>query len=146
MTEQERHAQKSAKAKQSMKKQSVVKNLKWLEKIERNDDRKDVLQMWNIRFFGWIPIPDFKLLISCWILLKNSNLLPCHCADVTNLRVSSRCSLTISVRLQQPHTAQQLTILIQNKTLCGALTRWSYTSHTNTHITERKSRIRAQKV
>ena len=30
------------------------------------------------------------------------------------LRVSSRCSLTISVRVQQPHTAQQLTILIQN--------------------------------
>jgi hypothetical protein len=33
-----------------------------------------------------------------------------------------------------------------NKTLCGALTRWGYTSHTNTHITKRKSRIRAQKV
>ena len=30
------------------------------------------------------------------------------------LRVSSRCSLTISVRVQQPHTAQELTILIQN--------------------------------
>jgi hypothetical protein len=30
------------------------------------------------------------------------------------LRVSSRCSLTISVRVQQPHTAQKLTILIQN--------------------------------
>jgi hypothetical protein len=28
------------------------------------------------------------------------------------LRVSSRCSLTISVRVQQPHTAQKLTILI----------------------------------
>jgi hypothetical protein len=30
------------------------------------------------------------------------------------LRVSSRCFLTISVRVQQPHTAQKLTILIQN--------------------------------
>jgi hypothetical protein len=30
------------------------------------------------------------------------------------LRVSSRCSLTISVHVQQPHTAQELTILIQN--------------------------------
>jgi hypothetical protein len=30
------------------------------------------------------------------------------------LRVSSRCSLTISVRVQQPHTAQKLAILIQN--------------------------------
>jgi hypothetical protein len=30
------------------------------------------------------------------------------------LRVSSRCSLTRSVRVQQPHTAQELTILIQN--------------------------------
>ena len=30
------------------------------------------------------------------------------------LRVSSRCSLTISVLVQQPHTAQKLTILIQN--------------------------------
>jgi hypothetical protein len=30
------------------------------------------------------------------------------------LRVSSRCSLTISIRVQQPHTAQKLTILIQN--------------------------------
>jgi hypothetical protein len=30
------------------------------------------------------------------------------------LRVSSRCSLTISVRVQQPHTAQELTILMQN--------------------------------
>jgi hypothetical protein len=30
------------------------------------------------------------------------------------LKVSSRCSLTISVRVQQPHTAQELTILIQN--------------------------------
>jgi hypothetical protein len=30
------------------------------------------------------------------------------------LRVSSRCSLTIFVRVQQPHTAQKLTILIQN--------------------------------
>jgi hypothetical protein len=30
------------------------------------------------------------------------------------LRVSSRCSLTISVQVQQPHTAQKLTILIQN--------------------------------
>jgi hypothetical protein len=30
------------------------------------------------------------------------------------LRVSSRCSLTISVRVQQPHTAQKLTVLIQN--------------------------------
>jgi hypothetical protein len=30
------------------------------------------------------------------------------------LRVSSRCSLTISVWVQQPHTAQKLTILIQN--------------------------------
>jgi hypothetical protein len=30
------------------------------------------------------------------------------------LRVSSRCSLTISVPVQQPHTAQELTILIQN--------------------------------
>ena len=29
------------------------------------------------------------------------------------LKVSSRCSLTISVRVQQPHTAQELTILIQ---------------------------------
>jgi hypothetical protein len=28
--------------------------------------------------------------------------------------VSSRCSLTISVRVQQSHTAQKLTILIQN--------------------------------
>jgi hypothetical protein len=36
--------------------------------------------------------------------------------------------------------------LLHNKTLCGALTRWGYTSHTNTHITKRKSRIRAQKV
>jgi hypothetical protein len=30
------------------------------------------------------------------------------------LRVSSRCSLTTSIRVQQPHTAQKLTILIQN--------------------------------
>jgi hypothetical protein len=30
------------------------------------------------------------------------------------LRVSSRCYLTISVRVQQPHTAQKLTILMQN--------------------------------
>jgi hypothetical protein len=30
------------------------------------------------------------------------------------LRVSSRCSLTISVWVQQPHTVQKLTILIQN--------------------------------
>jgi N-acetyl-gamma-glutamylphosphate reductase len=30
------------------------------------------------------------------------------------LRVSSGCFLTISVRVQQPHTAQKLTILIQN--------------------------------
>ena len=30
------------------------------------------------------------------------------------LGVSSRCPLTISVRVQQPHTAQKLTILIQN--------------------------------
>ena len=30
------------------------------------------------------------------------------------LRVSSRCFLAISVRIQQPHTAQKLTILIQN--------------------------------
>jgi hypothetical protein len=30
------------------------------------------------------------------------------------LTVSSRCSLTISVRVQRPHTAQKLTILIQN--------------------------------
>jgi hypothetical protein len=30
------------------------------------------------------------------------------------LRESSRCSLTISVRVQQPHKAQKLTILIQN--------------------------------
>jgi hypothetical protein len=30
------------------------------------------------------------------------------------LSVSSRCSLTISVRVQQLHTAQKLTILIQN--------------------------------
>jgi hypothetical protein len=29
------------------------------------------------------------------------------------LRVSSRCSLTISVRVQPPHTAQKLTTLIQ---------------------------------
>ena len=29
-------------------------------------------------------------------------------------QVSSRCSLTISVQVQQPHTAQKLTILIQN--------------------------------
>jgi hypothetical protein len=28
------------------------------------------------------------------------------------LRVSSRCSLTISIRVQQPHTAQTLTILV----------------------------------
>ena len=30
------------------------------------------------------------------------------------LKVSSRFSLTISVRVQQPHKAQELTILIQN--------------------------------
>ena len=30
------------------------------------------------------------------------------------IRVSSRCSLTKSVWVQQPHTAQKLTILIQN--------------------------------
>jgi hypothetical protein len=30
------------------------------------------------------------------------------------LRVSSRCSLTISVWVRQPHTVQKLTILIQN--------------------------------
>ena len=30
------------------------------------------------------------------------------------LRVSSRCSLTISVWVKQPHTAQKLTILTQN--------------------------------
>jgi hypothetical protein len=30
------------------------------------------------------------------------------------LRLSSRCSLTISVRVQKPHTAQELAILIQN--------------------------------
>jgi hypothetical protein len=69
LTEQERRAQKSAKAKQSIKKQSVVKSLKWLEKVLSTGnarERKDVLQMWNTRFFGWIP--DFKLLVSRWIL------------------------------------------------------------------------------
>ena len=30
------------------------------------------------------------------------------------LRLSSRCSLTISVRVQKPHTAPELAILIQN--------------------------------
>jgi hypothetical protein len=30
------------------------------------------------------------------------------------LRISSRCSITISVREQQPHTEQKLTISIQN--------------------------------
>jgi hypothetical protein len=35
-------------------------------------------------------------------------------SDQQILRVSSRCSLTISIRVQQPHTAQKLTILIQN--------------------------------
>jgi hypothetical protein len=61
---------------QSMKKQSVVENLKWLEKIlsmGNARERKDVLQMWDTRFSGWIP--DFKLLVRIpyWILLKNSN-------------------------------------------------------------------------
>jgi hypothetical protein len=28
--------------------------------------------MWDTRFSGWIP--DFKLLVSSWILLENSNL------------------------------------------------------------------------
>ena len=77
MTEQERYAKKSGKAKQSMKKQSVVKNLKWLEKIlsmGNARERKDVLQMWDTSFSGWIP--DLKLLVSRWILLKNSNLKP----------------------------------------------------------------------
>jgi hypothetical protein len=58
LTELERRAQKSAKAKQSIKKQSVVKSLKWLEKILSTGnarERKDVLQMWNTRFSGWIP-------------------------------------------------------------------------------------------
>jgi hypothetical protein len=46
LTEQERYAQKSAETKQSMKKQSVVKNFKWLEKIlsmSNARERKDVL-------------------------------------------------------------------------------------------------------
>jgi hypothetical protein len=65
LTEQERYTKRSAKAKQRMKKQSIVKNLKWLEKIlsmpmGNAHERKDVLQMWNTRFSGWIP--DFKLL------------------------------------------------------------------------------------
>jgi hypothetical protein len=34
----------------------------------------DVFQMWDTRFSGLIP--DFKLLVSRWILLKNSNLNP----------------------------------------------------------------------
>jgi hypothetical protein len=75
LTKQERCAQKSAKAKQSMKKQSIVKNLKWFEKVlsmGNARERKDVLQMWDTRFSGWIP--GFKLLVSCWILLKNTNL------------------------------------------------------------------------
>ena len=82
LTEQERHTQKSGKAKQSVKKQSVdcvVKNFKWLEKIlsmGNARERKDVLQMWDTRFSGWIL--DFKLLVSCWIVLKNSNLKPCY--------------------------------------------------------------------
>ena len=37
-------------------------------------ERKDVLQMWDTSFSGWIP--DLKLLVSRWILLKNSNLKP----------------------------------------------------------------------
>jgi hypothetical protein len=48
LTEQERDAQKSGKAKQSIKKQSVIENLKWLEKIlsmGNARERKDVLQM-----------------------------------------------------------------------------------------------------
>ena len=49
-----------------MKKQNVVKNLKWLEKILSMGNarkRKDILQMWDhTRFSGWIP--DFKLLVS----------------------------------------------------------------------------------
>jgi hypothetical protein len=47
LTEQERYGQKSGKAKQSMKKQSVVENLKWLEKIlsvGNARERKDILQ------------------------------------------------------------------------------------------------------
>ena len=28
-------------------------------------ERKDVLQMWDTRFSGWMP--DFKLLVSHWI-------------------------------------------------------------------------------
>jgi hypothetical protein len=47
------------------------------------------------------------------------------------LGVSSRCSLTISVRVQQPHTAQKLTILIQNyyKVLQNVLCLQSYIMH-----------------
>ena len=47
LTEQERYGQKSGKAKQSMKKQSVVENLKWLEKIlsvGNARERKYILQ------------------------------------------------------------------------------------------------------
>jgi hypothetical protein len=56
----------------------IVENLKWLEKIlsmGNAHERKDVLQIWDTRFCGWIS--DFKLLVSHWILLKNSNLKPC---------------------------------------------------------------------
>jgi hypothetical protein len=55
--QQERNTQKSGKAKQSMKKQSVFEKLKWLEKIlsmGNARERKDVLQMWDTRFSGWI--------------------------------------------------------------------------------------------
>jgi hypothetical protein len=59
--------------------EAFVKNFKWLEKIVSMGyarERKDVLQMWDTRFSEWIP--DFKLLVSCWMLLKNSNLKLCH--------------------------------------------------------------------
>jgi hypothetical protein len=65
-----------------------------------------VRQSWMLVRFEWPINLCHESTIHAFVIEHN--------IDVTILRVSSRCSLTISVQVQQPHTAQKLTILIQN--------------------------------
>jgi hypothetical protein len=60
----------------------------------------------------FVSIPDFVILMSMLVYIPKSYRPIALTSQI--LRVSSRCSLTISVRVQQPHTAKKLTILIQN--------------------------------
>jgi hypothetical protein len=72
--------------------------------------------------FGVIKCEDISCIIGwnrfgsrrVYITIQNNILYRPIALTSQILRVSSRCSLKIYVLVQQPHTAQKLTILIQN--------------------------------